>query len=323
MDISFSRITERAQMQERIDSLGEELETTKKVLQLVKEENQHLNKEIENSPDIENLKKELEIFKSNEKNLVEKLNKSQESCDNLIARARSLQEEKFELIKCVTESTDVNEVKEELAKNRNELRRREVENQNLLNDIATLQESFSSLEASSEKQIEALLLDLEKSSTLERDLRKSMKEIEISKENLMGDLQKINEDKLSAEKRHDQEIKEIKMNLDGKNDLIVQLQRNQEQWENCLTTKEDLIQQLNSEKEKKEILEIRIQEQEATKIDLIEENDSLEEEINKVKIQLDLLENEKQTLNQEKSIEIEELKSRILQNEQITSEQNR
>ena len=310
-----SRILARQQLQEKVETLQEELKTTKKVLQFLKEDNQRLISENEKSKDINNLKKELAILLSNEDALLQKLNKSQESCDRLVAQNRTLQEEKHELIRSCTEMGNLAEVKKELESAHKRFEVAQKQNRVLTDDLETMQKQLSITDKVLKDQVDNLNKELAIATKSEASLRGNLDNSHKTNEDLLKKLQELQEENVEVKEKSLNETKVLKALLVKKDQLLNKLEDERENLRNDLQSTEDISVILKKDLKDADIerkkLETILREKALALQNLDQLRIDFELENSELKNKLDGLESEKIEIDIKKSNEIEDLKDQL------------
>jgi len=315
-----SRILERQQLQEKVETLQEELKTTKKVLQFLKEDNERLITENEKNKDINNLKNELATLQSNEKALIQKLNKSQETCDNLVAQNRVLQEEKHELIKSLSELATLPELKKELEKARKRFEVAQKQNRTLTDDLETMQKQLSITDKVMKDQVESLSKDLAIATKSESNLRKSLDEAQKAGEDLLKRCQELQEENNQSKDISQKETRQMKTLLGEKDRQLSHLKDEVEQLNEDIQSKDDasaiLKNRLEDVDKTNQNLESILRDKTLVISKLDQVKDEIEQENSDLKMKLDEIKSAKQMSEIERSQELVDLKDQLIHSEE-------
>ena len=286
----------------------------------MKEDNERLGAENEKNKDINNLKKELATLQSNEKALMQKLNKAQETCDNLVAQNRILQEEKHELIKSLSELATLPELKKELEKARKRFEVAQKQNRTLTDDLETMQKQLSITDKVLKDQVDSLSKDLAIATKSEANLRKSLDETQRAGEELLKRFHELQKENAEVKDVTQKETKQMKTRLTEKDrqlselkDEVEQLQDEDQRKDEAAKILKSRLQELNIANEK---LESSLQEKVLVISKLDQIKDEIEQKNSHLKTKLDDLESEKRISDIERSQELVDLKDQLIRSEE-------
>ena len=288
-------------------------------MQLVKEENEKVISENQKNCNVNTLQKELDIMQNNEKVLLDKLNQSQQVCDSLVARTRTLQEEKYELIKNCTDAANVKELKEKLSKAECQVESFQNENRLLSDTIKEMQKVFSKTEDELRKEIEVLNRDLDRVTKSENSLRICLDETQKAGDELLKRFQEVKDENEQATNSYQLDLKQLQKDLKEKvqleTRLATELEEQKEKLKSSNSNVKSLEQRLKNANEVNMEIKIKLTQKGVDYEALQNENDEL-------KLKLDFLEQEKEKNSHERNVEIETIKEELYKAEKQVQEQN-